>query len=70
MTKLNWLDWLAFVLVIVGGLNWGFVAFGWNLVDMLLGAGSMLALTVYGLVGLAALYMIYVLKKVSMSDTM
>lgn len=70
MTKLNWLDWTAFVLLIVGGLNWGLVAFNWNLVDSLFGAGSMLSATVYGLVGLSALYMVYFVNKLSMSSQM
>ena len=65
MVKLNWLDYIALILVIVGGLNWGLVAFGWNLVDAIFGAGSTFSLVVYGLVGLAALYTIYVVKKVS-----
>lgn len=70
MVKLNWLDYVALILVIVGGLNWGLVAFGWNLVDAIFGVGSMLSSVVYGLVGLAALYTIYVVKKVSMPKMM
>ena len=46
---------VAFVLLIVGGLNWGLSAIGYNVVDMLLGAGSTLAQVVYMLVGLSAL---------------
>ncbi len=45
---------IAFVLLVVGGLNWLLVAFGYNLVDSLLGAGSTLAMAVYILVGLSA----------------
>lgn len=48
----------AWVLVMVGALNWGLVAVGYNLVDMLLGAGSMAARIVYGLVGLSAIAML------------
>ena len=66
MVKLNWLDWVALILVIIGGINWGLVAFGWNLVDAIFGAGSTFSAIIYGLVGLAALYTIYVVKKVSM----
>jgi len=54
----NTLDLIALVLVIIGGLNWGLVAFGFNLVENLLGAGT-IAKVIYGLVGLSALYMIY-----------
>jgi len=59
MAEKNIVDWIALVLVIVGGLNWMFFAFGYNLVDALLGKGSILAQLVYLLVGAAAVYMIY-----------
>lgn len=60
MGKMNWLDWLALVLVLIGGLNWGLVGlFNFDLVAALLGAMSALSRTVYTLVGLAALYMVY-----------
>ncbi len=56
-TGLNVLDWLALVLMIVGGLNWGLIAlFNFDLVATLFGPGSSLSRIVYGLVGLAALY--------------
>jgi len=63
MAKMSWLDWLAFILVIVGGLNWGLVALGWNLVDAVFGMGSTLSTIVYGLVGLSAVYVIFSMKK-------
>lgn len=51
------LNLLALVLVVVGGVNWGFVGlFQFDLVATLLGAGSMLANIVYILVGLSAVY--------------
>jgi len=31
---------IAFILVIIGGLNWLLVGFNWNLVDAIFGAGS------------------------------
>jgi uncharacterized membrane protein YuzA (DUF378 family) len=52
------LNKIAFVLVIVGALNWGLHAFGYNLVDMLFGAGSTIAMVVYVLVALSALVLI------------
>lgn len=62
--KLNSIDVIAFILVIVGGLNWGLVGvFDFNLVDSLFGEGSGLSRIVYVLVGLAALYMLYPLIK-------
>lgn len=53
--KMNALDWLAFILVIVGGLNWGLAVFNFNLVSTILGDG-LITKIVYALVGLSALY--------------
>jgi len=50
---------LSRLLVIVGGLNWGLTAFGYNLVEMLLGSIPNGPMVVYILVGLAALYEAY-----------
>ena len=51
---------IACVLVIVGALNWGLVGFlGFDLVAFLFGAGSMLSMIVYDLVGLSALWCIF-----------
>jgi uncharacterized membrane protein YuzA (DUF378 family) len=63
MGKMKWFDWLAIVLLIVGGLNWGLVgAFGWNLVEAIFGMG-LITKIVYGLVGVSALFSIYSLYK-------
>ncbi|MBI2630491.1 DUF378 domain-containing protein [Candidatus Pacearchaeota archaeon] len=58
------LDWIALILVIIGGLNWGLIAISdsLNLVALIFGVG-VLAQIVYGLVGLGALYTIYLLFK-------
>ena len=62
--RVNGIDWLALVLTIVGGINWGLVgAFDFNLVDALFGEGSALARIVYVLVGLSALYLVYTATK-------
>ncbi len=51
------LHMVAFALVIVGALNWGLVGLlKFNLVEMILGAGSSLTMIVYVLVGLSAVY--------------
>ncbi|MEX0748507.1 MAG: DUF378 domain-containing protein [Candidatus Saccharimonadales bacterium] len=51
---------IALVLVVIGGLNWGLVGFfEYNLVDELFTEGSGLARTVYALVGLSALYVLF-----------
>ncbi len=64
MKKLGGLDWLALILVIVGGLNWGLVSLlNWNLVDQLFGAMSSLSQIVYGLVGLSAIYVLVISGK-------
>ena len=48
---------LAFILIVVGALNWGLVgAFEFNLVNWLLGSWHWLEDLVYILVGLAAIY--------------
>lgn len=58
------LDWIALILLIIGGLNWGLVGLiDFNLVDKLFGLGSIIGKIVYDLVGLAALYTIYYLFK-------
>ena len=64
--KINAMDWIALVLVIVGGLNWGLVgAFNFDLVATLLGEMSALARVVYILVGLSAIYLVYTATKLA-----
>ena len=48
------LHMVAFILLIVGGLNWGLTALGYNLVNMILGSWPMVEKLVYILVGLSA----------------
>jgi hypothetical protein len=64
------LNLIALVLLIVGGLNWGLVGlFHFDLVAALfggeLGPRSALSNLIYILIGLAALYGIYLLKPLS-----
>lgn len=55
VNKFSVLDWIAFILVIVGGLNWGLVGlFGFDLVVTIFGSISTI---VYVLVGLSAIYL-------------
>jgi uncharacterized protein len=57
--RLNAIDWVALVLSIVGGVNWGLVGVAnFDLVAALFGAGSTLSRLVYILVGLSALWLI------------
>lgn len=66
MADLNAIDWVAYVLVIVGALNWGLVAISpdYDLVSMIFGGSTaVLARIVYALVGLSGLWVIYTLFK-------
>ena len=45
---------VAFILLVVGGLNWGLEALGFNVVYRLLGGWPTLEKAVYLLVGIAA----------------
>ena len=54
------LGWVAFILVVVGAINWGLVgAFGMNIVDAIFGMGTIIARVIYVLVGLSGLYLIF-----------
>jgi uncharacterized membrane protein YuzA (DUF378 family) len=51
------LEWVAIVLMVIGGLNWGLVGlFGVDLVAAIFGNMSVLSRVVYILVALAAIY--------------
>lgn len=63
MQKLTTVDVVALVLLVVGGLNWGLVAFGYNAVDMIFGMSSVLSRLIYILVGLSALYVAWLWMK-------
>lgn len=58
--RMGTLDWVAFILVAIGALNWGLVGlFGFDLVAALFGDMTLLARVVYVLVGVAAVYRIF-----------
>ena len=64
--RMNALDWVAMVLMIVGGLNWGMVGlFDVDVVARLFGTQSPFSRVIYVLVGLAALYSIYTAVKMA-----
>lgn len=58
------LHMISFILVAVGGVNWGLIGLGtlmsadWNLVHMILGSWPMLETIVYILVGLSAVNLV------------
>lgn len=71
MKKMNAIDWVAMILVIIGGLNWGLVGlFDWDLVATIFGAMSTISRAVYILVGLSALYMVYSAMRMQSSQQM
>ena len=61
--KFNAVDWIAMILLVIGGLNWGLVGFfNYDLVAGIFGGGDpefWLARTIYAIVGIAALYAIF-----------
>jgi len=58
--RLGPLDWIALILLVIGGLNWGLVGlFGFDLVAAIFGNMTLLSRIVYVLVGLSALYTLY-----------
>ena len=58
--KMGPLDKLAYLLLVIGGLNWGLVGFfDYNLVTELFGVDSTLTALVYDAVGLAGAYGLY-----------
>jgi len=63
---MNIIKLLAFILIVVGGLNWGLVGlFNFDLVATIFGDMSMISRIVYILVGLSAIYVFFThLKKV------
>jgi len=57
-------NYVADILVIVGGINWGLVGLlNFNLVTKILGDGSIATKIVYILVGVSAIYSIALLRK-------
>ena len=66
---MKWMHMIAWILVMVGGLNWGlvgisaFMGSNWNVVHMILGSMPSLESLVYVLVGLSAVYEIVMHKK-------
>lgn len=65
-SRMTAVDWIAMVLLIVGGINWGLVGLlNFNLVAVIFGEMTAITRVVYTLVGLSALYSIYTSMKMS-----
>lgn len=56
---MEWYDYAIVVLLIVGAVNWGLHALDYNIVDKLLGMGSVWSKIVYGLVATAGVVSIF-----------
>jgi uncharacterized membrane protein YuzA (DUF378 family) len=70
--NLSVLDWLCFVLLIVGAITWGIIGIAEvNLVEQILepvfqpDAAEVIARAIYVLVGLAGLYFLYPLSRMT-----
>lgn len=64
MNKLSSFEWVAIVLLVVGGLNWGLVGlFRFDLVAAIFGTMSALSRIVYVLVGVSAVYVAVISTK-------
>ncbi|MFZ1970953.1 MAG: DUF378 domain-containing protein [Candidatus Nanoarchaeia archaeon] len=56
--KMNVIDWIAFILVVIGGLNWGLLGLaGIDIVQTIFG-NTLASYIVYLIIGLAAIWMI------------
>jgi uncharacterized membrane protein YuzA (DUF378 family) len=52
------IDWIAYILVIIGAINWGLAIWDLNIVSLILGVG-LIANIVYALVGLSGIWVLY-----------
>jgi len=57
--KMGPLSWIAFILTVIGGLNWGLIgAFDFDLVATVFGTATITSRVIYVLVGLGALWLL------------
>lgn len=56
---------IAFILVVVGAVNWGLIGINgeWNVVSLLLGRWAVVESIVYVLVGLSGLFLVFSHRK-------
>ena len=65
MTKQFFL-WLTMILVIIGAINWGLVGiFNFDLVGAIFGNMSALSRIIYSLVGIAAIYLLFITPEIN-----
>ena len=54
------LKWIAFILLVIGGLNWGLVGiFSFDLVAKIFGSMTIISRVVYALVGVSAIFLLF-----------
>ena len=64
MNKLNTLDWIVLILVIIGAINWGLIGlFSFDLVAVIFGAMGIITRIIYVLVGLSGIYLLFTVGK-------
>lgn len=67
--KRNWLDIVALILIIIGGINWGLVGFfNFNLITFIFGTASMISRIIFALVGLAGVYSLVLFFKLNTGE--
>lgn len=70
MRKLGVLDWIAMILVVIGGLNWGLIgALKLDLIKSIFGDMSALSRIIYAIVGLSAIYVLVILFNLGKIDS-
>lgn len=70
MKKLNALDWIAVILLVIGGLNWGLVgAFNLDLVKAIFGNMTAFSRIIYVVVGISAVYVLAISFKLMKGDS-
>ncbi|MGN6704268.1 MAG: DUF378 domain-containing protein [Burkholderiaceae bacterium] len=68
--RMSAVDWIAMILLIIGGINWGLIGlFDFDLVAYLFGAMTGISRIIYTVVGLCALYALYLCAKMSSDRT-
>lgn len=70
MKKFNTLDWIAIILLVIGGINWGLVGLlDIDVVAVIFGAMSVVSRIIYILVGLSAIYVLVNVGKLKGSSS-
>ena len=71
MTHFNVIDWIAMILVTIGALNWGLVGlFGFSVVTAIVGDIPLLENAIYAIVGVAGLWLVYLMARATTTTSM